>query len=212
MATIKEITTMCREGRVVEAYEIANADLTNTPNNVWIQREVGWALYYLLKKDVEEQRNSDFFKHLEQLMKLNLLNTESDSLIFDGLLWKLAEFIRNIPEENETEINQLFDMINKYSFKPSKGYSFLLKAGLKFDSWSRQVAFFEWWNVDHLQEEDFQSFQLENGRKIMSLAEQVYIAYAKALLKINDKNRFFQNCKTWQTSTLFTNYSCYAIY
>ena len=46
------------------------------------------------------------------------------------------------------------------------------------------VEFFEWWNIDNLMPEDYQPFKMYNGKKIMSLAEQAYIAYSKALLKL----------------------------
>ena len=61
MATIKEITTMCRNGNVVDAYNLAKADYDAAPQNVWAQREMGWALYYLLKEDLENQSIQEFF-------------------------------------------------------------------------------------------------------------------------------------------------------
>ena len=44
MATVKEITTMCKAGQVQEAYELAKADLELYPTNPWVHREMAWAL------------------------------------------------------------------------------------------------------------------------------------------------------------------------
>ena len=53
MATVKEITTMCKAGQVQEAYEQAKADMELAPSDPWPQREVGWALNYLMKEDAD---------------------------------------------------------------------------------------------------------------------------------------------------------------
>ena len=51
MATVRDITTMCRAGQIQEAYDLAKSDIELNPNDVWAQREMGWALYYLIRKD-----------------------------------------------------------------------------------------------------------------------------------------------------------------
>lgn len=187
MATIKEITAKCKAGQVEEAYGLAKADYDAAPQNVWAQREVGWALYYMLKYDAEKKERQAFYGHLEELVGLDLLTMQTDALIFDNVLWKLVELIKQIPIERTDEIERIYTLISKYTFSPSTGYSVLLKQMLGFETWSRLVEFFEWWNIDNLMPEDYQPFKMENGRKIMSLAEQAYIAYSKALLKLNDK-------------------------
>ena len=180
---------MCRAGQVAEAYGLAKADYEAAPQNVWAQREVGWALYYMLKNDVEKKERQAFYGHLEELTRLDLLTMQTDALIFDNVVWKLVELIKQIPEERTDEIEQIYTLISKYTFASSKGYSVLLKQMLGFDTWNRLVEFFEWWNIDKLMLEDYQPYQMENGKKVMSLAEQAYIAYSKALLKLNDKDR-----------------------
>ena len=104
MATVKEITTMCKAGNVLEAYEIAKTDFSTSPQNVWAQREMGWALYYMLKKDIENRDNTAFYSHIEEVTNLNLLTMSTDSLFFDTLLWILAEFVKSIPVSNVSSI------------------------------------------------------------------------------------------------------------
>ena len=48
-------------------------------------------------------------------MELDLLTIESDSMIFDKVLWKLADFLKNIPDENTGEVDRLFPLFSKKS-------------------------------------------------------------------------------------------------
>ena len=180
---------MCKAGHVVEAYDLARADCDAAPDNVWAQREMGWALYYMIKDDVERNDKQLFYTHLEELSQLSLLNKNDDAFIFDNLVWKLTEVVRHIPADRPYELDRLFSLISRFDFSPSNGYSFLLKLILGFDTWSSLVEFFEWWNIDKLMPEDYHPFQMDNGKKVMALAEQTYIAYSKALLKLNDSDK-----------------------
>ena len=180
---------MCKAGRIAEAYDLARADCDAAPDNVWAQREMGWALYYMIKDDVERNDKQLFYTHLEELSQLSLLNKNDDAFIFDNLVWKLTEVVRHIPADRPYELDRLFSLISRFDFSPSNGYSFLLKLILGFDTWSSLVEFFEWWNIDKLMPEDYHPFQMDNGKKVMALAEQTYIAYSKALLKLNDSDK-----------------------
>ena len=55
--------------------------------------------------------------------------------------------------------------------------------------WDNLVAFVEWWKIDNLLPEDYQKYRTDKGREIISTAESVAIAYSKALLKLNDKQK-----------------------
>ena len=143
MATIKEITTMCKAGQVVEAYGLAKADYEAALQNVWAQRGLGWALYYMLKNDAEKKERNAFYDHLEELAALDLLTMQTDALIFDNVVWKLVELIKQIPAERTDELDRIYSFLSKYTFIPSTGYSVLLKQLLGFDAWNRLVEFFE---------------------------------------------------------------------
>ena len=103
---------MCRAGQVAEAYGLAKADYEAVPQNVWAQREVGWALYYMLKNDVEKKERQAFYGHLEELTRLDLLTMQTDALIFDNVLWKLVELIKQIPIERTDEIESIYTLIS----------------------------------------------------------------------------------------------------
>lgn len=183
MATVKDITAMCKAG------DVAKADLGEAPQDVWAQREMGWALYYLLKTDLDNNDRGGFLAHAEELAGLDLLTTSGDAMMFSNVLWKMAEFAKTVAPGSLHEMDSLFGLVGKYTFAPSKGYSCLLKSCLRLGQWERLADFIEWWNLDNLQPDDFEQYRLENGKKAMSLAEQAYIGYAKALLRKGDVGR-----------------------
>lgn len=189
MATIKEIIAKCKAGKIAEAYKIALQDWQNAPENVWAQREVGWALYYFIKEDVEQKRTDSFYEHLENLGELTLLDLNSDKLIYENLLWKVAEYAKGIQTEDFSTMSTLFSKIRDYHFSPSRPYSLLLQYFIKFEGWDQLADFIDWWDINNLMPDDYEQFQMENDKKVMSLAERVYIANSKALLKLGDQER-----------------------
>lgn len=193
MATIKEITSLCKEGHETEAMQLALADLSRDPDNVWAQREVGWALYYMIKTDVANRAFDDILSHLGQLMQLEALKPNDDDMIYSNVLFKLGEYIKNQLQPSDfnsfARLSSIFSKIKNKNFIPSKGYSFLLQSVLKFDNWGELIDFFDWWNLTNLTAEDYTPFVTERGQKIMTLAERVIISYSKALLKVNDLSR-----------------------
>lgn len=193
MATVKDITTMCKSGQISEAYEQAKSDLSSNPSGVWEQREVGWALYYIIKSDVDQKDYDSLLAHLDELNSLDQLTVANDSLIYDNVIFKIGEFVKNCigltDVDSSVKLSAIFSRLKNNSFNPSKGYSFLLQGFLKFENWNELADFFDWWKFDNLTQEDYKPFVMQNGRQIMALAERAYIAYSKALLRLNDTAR-----------------------
>lgn len=186
MTNIKDIITLCKSGQIDEALKKASDEFEASPNDVWVQRSMGWALYYQVRSDLDHGQAEQFFIHAESLLNLSLLTSEQDAMIIDNLLWKLAEFLKSSLKDNVAFAERVFDIVCTHRFHPSKAYSFLLKCFLAFKGWDKMQACLEWWNLDNLMQEDYVPFNLDNGRIIMSLAEQAYIAYAKVLLLNHD--------------------------
>lgn len=189
MANVKDITTMCKQGQVLEAYDLAKADLAAMPTDVWKQRAVGWALYYMIKADSEV---GDYAK-LDELKSLDQLTIANDSMIFDNVQFQIANFIRTrillTDIEASSKLSTFFSKLKDYEFKPSIGHSFLLQTILKFENWSEMPYFFDWWNLDNLTLEDYTPYINQKGQKMMTLAERAFIANSKALLRLNDLGR-----------------------
>lgn len=193
MATVKDITTMCKNGQVMNAYELAQKDLAKLPEDLWLQRALGWAIYYMVKQDVENKDYTHFLEHLTELTTLQKLTTTNDPIIFDNLLIQIATYIkRNIPiasPETPSILFTLFSRIKYYTFSPSLGYSLLLMAYIKFTEWNGLEDFIDWWNLDNLRPEDYVPYANAKSRNLMSLAERAYISNSKALLKQKDAKR-----------------------
>lgn len=192
MANVREITTMCRAGQVREAYDLARTDLGRQPNDVWTQREVGWALYYMIKVDSENGDYSKLLEHIDELKSLNLLTLPNDNMIFDNVQFQIAHFINNhIPLtdiEASAKLSTLFSKLRDYEFNSSRGHSYLLQICLGFDCW-QEPDFFDWWNLDNLTQEDYTPRVNQKGQTMMTLAERAFIANSKALLRLKAPER-----------------------
>ena len=193
MANVRDITTMCKAGQVSEAYEMAKADLVAVPTDVWAQRSVGWALYYMIKNDSEGGDYAKLLEHIDELKSLDMLTLNNDSMIFDNVQFQIANFIRNHIQltdiEASSKLSTFFLKLKDYDFKSSIGHSFLLQSIIKFENWTEIVDFFEWWNLDNLTQEDYTPYINQRGQKMMTLAERAFIANSKALLRLNDLGR-----------------------
>lgn len=190
MVNIKDITGLAKSGKTDEAYSAAKANLDAHADDIWAQRAMGWALYYLMKSDVEKKADSSvFLQHLEELAALENLKPENESITWDCVLWTIGKLLRNINTTDNRLPSAVFRIIGKYAFPSTKGYSFLLETMLRFKSWDQKMAFIEWWNLDKLMPEDYHEVKTAGGRSIMSLAERVYIAYAKALCILHDQEK-----------------------
>lgn len=193
MASIKEIIEMCKNGQVHEGYDIAKTDLLARPTDVWEQRKVAWALNYLIKLDAETANFNSLLCHLDELKELNLLDTMQDGILFDNILFRIASYIKtnSLTQciDAPSRMSTLFEKLRVYNFQPSKGYSYLLQCFIKCNVWQELPDFIDWWNLDKMLPEDYEPFRLQNGRSIMALAEQAYIAQSKALLKMNNRDR-----------------------
>ena len=193
MANVRDITTMCKAGQVAEAYEMAKADLVAVPTDVWAQRSVGWALYYMIKNDSEGGDYAKLLEHIDELKSLDMLTLNNDSMIFDNVQFQIANFIRNHIQltdiEASSKLSTFFLKLKDYDFKSSIGHSFLLQSIIKFENWPEIVDFFEWWNLDNLTQEDYTPYINQRGQKMMTLAERAFIANSKALLRLNDLGR-----------------------
>lgn len=119
MATVKEITTMCKSGNISAAYEQAKSDLNANPLGVWEQRGLGWTLYYIIKSDVEQNNYDALLAHLDELNNLEQLTVANDSLIFDNVIFKIGEFIKNCIDlddvDSPVKLSAIFSRLKNYT-------------------------------------------------------------------------------------------------
>lgn len=183
--SFKEIKKLREADKLEEALQMAQQNLEAQPDNIWNKRAIALVYYDYLKKNASSENFSVFKENLTKIKELNL--PEDERMIFDKSAWQVGSIIFAI---NKTEpidhvkINDLFDIIREFHFsKPSEAYSFLYKAFHKaHQNWSKFLEFADWWGFDNFRSEDYLKEEFKD-KKIMSIAEQAYIAYAKKLLE-----------------------------
>ena len=183
--SFKEVKELRKSGKLDEALTMATEDLEKEPDNIWNKRAAAWVYYDYLKK-YSKPDSFDAFK--ENLLKIkNLQLPEDEKMVFDNSAWQIRRMVFALQKEKSVDyrkINELFDNIKKFHFtKPSEAYSLLYKAFHKgYQNWSKYLEFADWWNFENFRSEDYLKEEFK-GKKIMSIAEQAYIAYSKKLLE-----------------------------
>jgi hypothetical protein len=179
----KEIKELRQAGKLEEAYAMAKAELEADLSNIWGKRNLSWVLYSQLD---ELASNLDLFlEKIKEVKELDL--AASEEMFFENISIVISKAARIITREATLDINKiyrLFDSIKELPLKRnSKWFSVLynvMHKGMK-DS-NRYIEFADWWDFKNFRPEDFQKEKMPNGKEIMAIAEQAYIAYAKHLL------------------------------
>jgi len=183
--SFKEIKELRQAGKLDEALQMANQALETEPDNIWNKRAAAWVYYDYLKKHSQLESFGTFKENLIKIKDLQL--PADEKMVFDNCAWQIGSLIFGLQKTEHVDygkINELFVIIRDFHFtKPSEAYSFIYKAFHKgYQNWSNYLTFGDWWNFENLRSEDFLREEF-NGKKIMSIAEQAYIAYSKKLLE-----------------------------
>jgi hypothetical protein len=183
--SFKEIKELRQAGKLDEALQMANKALESEPYNIWNKRAAAWVYYDYLKKNAQPELYEAFKDNLIKIKDLQL--PEDEKMVFDNYAWQIGSLVfalQNTEHVDYGKINELFEIIRDFNFtKPSEAYSFIYKAFHKgYQNWSNYLTFADWWNFDNLRSEDYLKEEFK-GKKMMSIAEQAYIAYSKKLLE-----------------------------
>ena len=192
--SFKEIKELRQAGKLDEAFQMANQALEAEPDNIWNKRAAAWVYYDYLKKTAQPESFEEFKENLIRIKNLQL--PENEKMIFDKCAWQIGSMVFGLQKMEYVDygkINELFEIIRDFHFtKPSEAYSFIYKSFHKgYKNWSNYLTFADWWNFDNLRSEDYLKEEFK-GKKIMSVAEQAYIAYSKKLLEREPLDAFGQ--------------------
>ncbi len=181
----KEIKELRQAGKLEEALTLAKAELQAEPQGKWPKRNISWVYYDYLKLNNTPEHFDVFITWIDEIKNLELPSDEK--MLFEQLSWQLGIMNFNLLKYNPTDHSnaiRLFETIQSFPFpKPSKGYSFLFKALHKsLKETDHYIQFADWWDFQNFMPEDFKKDKMDNGKEIMAIAEQAYIAYAKHLL------------------------------
>lgn len=181
----KEIKELRQSGKLEEALNMAKAELAAEPANIWAKRNISWVYYEYLKTTNTPEHYDSFILWLTELKNLEL--PADEKMIFENVCWQTGMICFGLNKSNPANPGkciQLFHLIQSFHFaKPSEGYSFLFKAlhkSLKESDIYLQLA--DWWDFKNFMPEDLQKEKMPNGKEMMSIGEQAYIAYARHLL------------------------------
>ncbi len=179
----KEIKELRQAGKLDEAYVMAKAELEADLSNIWGKRNLSWVLYAQL--DERASNLDSFIAKIKEVKELDLPSTEE--LFFENISIVISKAARVISHEATIDLNKihrLFDSVKELPLKRnSKWFSVLFHAMHKaMKESNRYIEFADWWDFKNFRPEDFQKEKLPDGKEVMAIAEQAYIAYAKHLL------------------------------
>ncbi len=192
--SFREINELRHAGKLDEALQMAKKALEADPKNIWNKRAAAWVYYDFLKK-YSQSDSFDTFRH--NLIKIKDLQLpEDEKMVFDNCAWQIGKLVFALQKTEQVDylkINELFDIIKNFHFtKPSEPYSFIYKAFHQgYQKWANFLTFADWWDFKNFRPEDYLKEE-SNGKKLMSIVEQAYIAYSKKLLEGEPLDRFGQ--------------------
>ncbi|MCB0517810.1 MAG: hypothetical protein H6577_12760 [Lewinellaceae bacterium] len=158
----------------------------NAESILWAKRALSWVLYDHLKLNATAPQFDTFIKYLQELADLQL--PDDEKMVFDNVAWQAGKILFDIHRQEKVDfqkVNAIFELVKTFHFtKPSEAYSFLYKAFHKnHQEWSRYLECADWWGFENFRPEDFLKEEMPNGKPVMSIVEQAYIAYSKKLLE-----------------------------
>lgn len=162
---------------------MALQDFEKDPENLWNKRALSWVYYDLLKKHAEEHNYASFIETLEKVKEMAM--PADEKMFFENLAWPLSTMFRFLAKENTKDygkISSLYRLTKEFHIpRPAKPFSVLYAAIHKaYKDFVQYTEVIDDMGIENLLSEDFEEEEY-NGKKNMSLAEQVYIAYAKHL-------------------------------
>lgn len=179
----KEIKELRQAGKLDEAYAMAKTELDADPENIWGKRNMSWVLYSQL--DEASNSISAFLAKMEEVKILEF--PASENMFWENIsivISKAARAISNTVPIDLNKLHLLFDAIKPLPLKKDVKWYSLLYSGFHkgMKNSYRYLEFADWWNFENFKPEDYQKDKMPNGREIMALVEQAYIAYTKHLL------------------------------
>ncbi len=189
MKTPYEVAVLRKNGAIEEAYTAALEAYSATPTNTEILRLLGFLLSDQIKQ-FATQSDAQFFGKLNEFAALHIPATEEK--VYENLLWNIRLYLncpRN-PDRQAAALNQLFPLLQQLPVRrPCTAWSVLVHTILQAKGWNLVGAFAYWCGFDSLRPEDFSPFLLDNGKRLMSLAEQLDCKIGKYLVSCGDRTK-----------------------
>lgn len=187
-----EVNKLRREGKLQEALELAEKNLSANATSIWNRRAGAWVYYDYLKETVEL---SQFTEFIEILRKISILEIpKEEKRFYNALIKPISKILHthiNCKQWDEQKSNQLFEILQKLPFSPTtENFSVLIKALHRaFQGSKNYIDVIDWCGFDSFNTKDYLPITYD-GKEFMSLVEQVYFGYAKHLIEGTQEERY----------------------
>lgn len=182
--SFKEITQLRKEGKLEEALTYAQQDYNKEPDNIWNKRSLSWVYYEFAKKAAAESNINNFLENVQKIKDLQM--PPEEKMVFDTLIWEYRKLLASTKVGEKVDFqkaNSLYQSLKGMYFTlPSKEFSVLVTALHKVFKESYQYTEVMGKCLKYLRPEDFLP-EVYNDRKQMPLAERIYYAYVKNILR-----------------------------
>ena len=186
MQTAKDITALRKNGQLADAFALATDLLTADPDNIWTKRAMGWVRFERLRAVAKSDTPDAFLTEWEALALLVADNPADETMLTNQAVWQAVVALFSLGDTDKAVpvLAAVFASVQTWTLeKPSDMYSALLRSFMKAGkTWSGLGDFMAWWQLSNLRPEDYLPGMTNNAKKMMSLAEQAYITYAKQVL------------------------------
>ena len=186
MSTIKSLR---QAGRLSEAYALAKDAYDADPHDVWKLRDLAWVVYDYAKRKAQSDKRAEFRRCIEQLGTLAF--AEPEPVLAECVCWVVRGMMASCIRAKVTEwtyFDWMATVLERWTVaRPSEVHSAILLAVLRVkNDWPGFVGFCRKWGLDGFGPEDYKGVTSEDGRKLLSLVERAYMAYAKGVLTRRD--------------------------
>ncbi|MBC7571092.1 MAG: hypothetical protein H7319_15345 [Spirosoma sp.] len=190
MQTAKDITALRKNGQLADAFALATDLLTTEPDNIWTKRAMGWVRFERLRAVAKSKTPDAFLTEWEALALLVADNPADETMLTNQAVWQAVVALFSLGDTDKAVLvlAAVFASVQTWTIeKPSDMYSALLRSFMKAGkTWGGLGDFMAWWQLSNLRPEDYLPGMTNDARKMMSLAEQAYITYAKQVLQRPD--------------------------
>lgn len=177
-----KINSLRKAGNLEEALQMAESALKANASDLWLIRAMGWVLYSYMEKAAANCQFDNFLGSLDRFASLHV--DEGERVLLDGVMWSVRKILTSGGATGR-QYDLLFSLLTSLpSPRAGKAYSSVLAASLKlYGKWNNLASFISWWDLSNLSAEDFKEVELDDGRKVLSLAERSIICFSKCIIK-----------------------------
>ena len=181
--SFSKIKQLRKEGRLKEAFELAQNELTANPTDIWAKRAIAWVYYDLLKNAANRNLLEQIIDILKRIKQTDL--PAGENIFFESVAWGIGKYLNKTKNIEPAFFGKLTEALKQLAiFKPAASFTFLVKSFLKKCEDSKVAReFMQWSGFENFRKEDYEKRELENGQKILSDVEQIYVAASKIFLK-----------------------------